>query len=265
MFVFLSKFLPNFVYPAGLAFLLILLALLLRRSKRLQTAVLILTALLIFVSGNRWVAYSLARSLEWRYLPLDPVPTAEVIVVLGGGTESEQYPRPVVETNSAGDRILYAGKLYKDGKAGRLLLSGGNITWLNGRTTTPAEEMARVLDLMDIPREDMWLQTKSQNTYEDALYSSQVLKEKGVQRVLLVTSAQHMPRSIALFQHQGIDVIPAPVDYTITQANWDNLFSFDLQTTLVNLAPNTSSMSLTSSVLKEYIGMWVYRMRGWME
>jgi uncharacterized SAM-binding protein YcdF (DUF218 family) len=264
MFVFLSKFLPPFLYPAGLILLLILLALVLRSRRRLQTAVLVLTALVVFLSGNRWVAQSLARSLEWRYLPLDPVPSAEVVVVLGGGTESEQFPRPIVEVTSAGDRVLYAGSLYKEGKAEYILLSGGNITWLGGRTTTPSEDMARVLEMMEIPRDVMWMQTKSQNTYEDALYSSQILKEKGVDRILLVTSAQHMPRSVALFEHQGIEVIPAPVDYTVTQAGWDNLFSFDLQNFLVNLVPQSGSMSLISSVLKEYIGMWVYHLRGWL-
>lgn len=248
-----------------MVFLLILLALILRRRRRLQTAVLVFSAILLLVSGNRWVAYSLARSLEWRYLPLNPVPAAEAIVVLGGGTESEQYPRPEVEVNGAGDRVLYAGKLYKEGKAPHILLSGGNITWLSGRTTTPADDMARILDMLEIPRDAMWLQNRSQNTREDALFSSDMLKAKGIHRVLLVTSAQHMPRSVALFEHQGIEVIPAPVDYTITQAGWDNLFAFNLETTLVNLVPTVGNMSLTSGILKELIGMQVYRLRGWMD
>jgi len=264
MFVFLSKFLPNFFYPLGLVFLLVLLALMLSHRPRLQNAALLLTLAIMLVGGNRWVAYSLARSLEWRYLPLDPVPTADIIVVLGGGTESGEFPRPAVEVNSAGDRVLYAARLYKEGKAPRLLLSGGNITWLNGRTMTPAEEMAGILELTGISRDAILLQPRSQNTYEDALYSSEILKGMNINRVLLVTSAQHMPRSVALFEHQGIEVIPAPTDYTVTQSNWDNLFSFDLQTTLVNMVPNVSSMSLISSVLKEYIGMWVYQMRGWL-
>jgi uncharacterized SAM-binding protein YcdF (DUF218 family) len=220
--------------------------------------------LLMLIGGNRWVSYALARSLEWQYLPLDPVPQADVIVVLGGGTESQQFPRPTVETNSAGDRVLYAAELYKQGKAPHILLSGGNITWYNSRSTTPAYEMARLLELTGVPDEAMWMQPESQNTREDALYSSRMLQEKGVSRVLLVTSAQHMPRSVALFKHEGIEVIPAPVDYTITQTGWDGLFSPDPQTLLVNLMPNVGSLSLNSSILKEYIGMWVYRLRGWM-
>jgi uncharacterized SAM-binding protein YcdF (DUF218 family) len=264
MFIFLSKFLPPFVYPLGLAFLLILIALVLIRRWRLQTVALVLTALILFVGGNHWVSFALARSLEWRYLPLNPVPQADVIVVLGGGTESQQFPRPMVEVNAAGDRVLYAAKLYKEGKAPHLLLSGGNISWYNGRTMTPADEMASLLQLMDVPKDALWLQPRSQNTYEDALFCSQMLKEKGIQRILLVTSAQHMPRSVALFKHDGIDVIPAPVDYTVTQAGWDNLFSPDPQTLLVNLLPNVSSLSLTSSIMKEYLGLWVYHLRGWL-
>ena len=129
---------------------------------------------------------------------------------------------------------------------------------------TPAQEMAEILTLMGVPEDALWLQPKSQNTHEDALYSSELLREKGIRRVLLVTSAQHMPRSVALFTHQGIEVIPAPVDYTVTEAGWRDLFSPDIETFLVNLVPNTGSISLTSGVIKEYIGMWIYHLRGWM-
>jgi uncharacterized SAM-binding protein YcdF (DUF218 family) len=124
--------------------------------------------------------------------------------------------------------------------------------------------MADLLMLMEVPESALWLQNRSQNTYEDALFSSQMLKEKGIRRVLLVTSAQHMPRSVGLFQHEGIEVIPAPVDYTVTQSNWDDLFSPDIQTVLVNLMPNVDSLSLTSGILKEYLGLWVYHLRGWL-
>jgi uncharacterized SAM-binding protein YcdF (DUF218 family) len=264
MFVFLSKFLPTFVYPLGLTFILIILALILRRRQRLQTAALVIALVILLAAGNRWSSFALARSLEWRYLPLDPVPTADAIVVLGGGTESMQYPRPAAEINSAGDRVLYAARLYKEGKAPYILLSGGNINWNDGRTMTPAQEMAEILTLMGVPEEALWLQPKSQNTHEDAVYSSELLREKGIRRVLLVTSAQHMPRSVALFTHQGIEVIPAPVDYTITEAGWQDLYNPDIETFLVNLVPNTGSISLTSGVIKEYIGMWIYHLRGWM-
>lgn len=264
MFVFLSKFLPPFVYPLGVLLILLVLALVVRRHPRLKNGLIIAAIVVLLIGSNRWVSYQLAKSLEWRYLPLNPVPQADAIVVLGGGTESVQYPRPMVEVNSAGDRVLYAAYLYKQGKAPVILLSGGFITWYNGRTTTPAQDMESLMMLMDVPQSALLLQPNSQNTYEDALYSSQMLKEKGIQRVLLVTSAMHMPRSVALFKHQGIDVIPAPVDYGTSSAEWDNLMSLDPPTLLTNLLPNASSLGETTNALKEYIGMLTYHFRGWL-
>ena len=264
MFVFLSKFLPLFVYPLGLGILLLAAALILRNRRRLHTWLLAAALVVLVVGSNRWVAFGLARGLEWQYLPLADIPEAEAIVVLGGGTDSGQYPRPTTEVNSAGDRVLYAARLYKQGKAPAILLSGGNITWLGGRTTTPAAEMAELMALMNIPPEALWLQPGSENTQEDAEFSARMLKEKGVQRVLLVTSAIHMPRSVALFRHLGVEVIPAPTDYAVTQAGLDNLASLDPQTLLVNLMPNASSLKLTTTALKEYLGLWVYRLKGWL-
>lgn len=264
MFVFLSKFLPLFVYPVGLSVLLTIAALAAGRKPRLRTGLLAAVLVVLLISSNRWFSYTLARSLEWQYLPLAEVPQAEVIVVLGGGTESKQYPRPMTEVNSAGDRVLYAASLYKQGKAPVILLSGGNITWLDGRSTTPADEMSDLLQLMNIPPEAMWLQSASENTHDDAELSAAMLKEKGVQQVLLVTSAIHMPRAMALFRHVGIQAIPAPVDFTVTQAGLDGLASLDPQSFLVNLLPNASSLGLTTNAMKEYMGLLVYWLRGWL-
>jgi uncharacterized SAM-binding protein YcdF (DUF218 family) len=264
MFVFLSKFLPQFVYPVGLISLLLILALALGRWPRIRKATLIVSLALVWIAGNRWVADGLIRSLEWRYLPPTTLPHAEAIVILGGGTDSADYPRSTVEINGAGDRVLYAARLYKAGVAPHLLLSGGYITLIEDRSSTPAQEMADILHLMDIPDTALWLQNRSQNTYEDALYSSQMLKEKGITRAILVTSAIHMPRALALFRADGIDAIPAPTDYSVTQTDfrpltWDSLPSF-----LVNLIPDASSLRGTSNALKEYFGMAVYGLEGWM-
>jgi|YelNatPaOPRAMG01_1025707.scaffolds.fasta_scaffold02494_21 uncharacterized SAM-binding protein YcdF (DUF218 family) len=263
MFIFLSKFLPLFVYPAGLACLLLILALVLRRKTRWRNALTAFALAALWIGGNRWVATLLTRSLEWRYLPPATVPHAEVIVVLGGGTEAAQWPRPDVEVNSAGDRVIYAARLYAAGAAPHLLLSGGYITWLGDRPSTPAQEMADLLELMGVPSQAMWLQEKSQNTYEDAVFSAEMLARKDIHRIILVTSAIHMPRSLAVFRHQGLEVIPAPADFSVTQADWDNLVHGNLAAQVISLLPNASSLEATSTAMKEYIGLAVYGLRGW--
>ncbi len=264
MFVYLSKLLPIFVYPLGLGCLLLLAGLLLYRQPRLQRAALILALLVLWAGGNRFVALGLARSLEWRYLPQADLPQAEAIVVLGGGTASQEPPRPLVEVNGAGDRVIYAAYLYRQGSAPYLLLSGGNIDWLGEHTGTPAEDMARLLELMDVPASALWLQPDSRNTYEDALYSKKILDEKGIHRILLVTSALHMPRAVGLFERQGFEVIPAPTDFNVTQEDWQNLLHAGFTARLISLLPGAGNLNMTTNALKEYFGLWIYHLQGWL-
>ncbi len=208
---------------------------------------------------------SLARSLEWRYLPPADFSPVEVAVVLGGATEPDQYPRSGVEVNSAGDRVLYAAKLYQEGKVKNLLLSGGTISWYEGDTSTPAQEMKEILILTGVPETALWLEDQSQNTEENALFSARILKEKGVSQVLLITSAMHMPRSVQMFESQGVQVIPAPTDYTVTRTGWENLWHGSIQEGILNLLPTSGNIALTTNVLKEYIGMGMYSTRDWLK
>jgi uncharacterized SAM-binding protein YcdF (DUF218 family) len=117
--------------------------------------------------------------------------------------------------------------------------------------------------LMGVPKQAIWLEDQSQNTYENALNCASLLKSRGITRVILVTSAMHMPRSVALFRKQGIEPIPAPSDFTVTEEGWKELGSTP-EAVLVNILPNAGSLNLTSSALKEYIGLLTYHLRGWL-
>lgn len=264
MFVYLSKLLPLLIYPLGLGCILLVVVLVSEKHRKLRKVFLILALAILWLGSNRWVSYALARSLEWQYLPQETTPQAEVILLLGGGTESADFPRQMTEVNSAGDRVLYAATLYHESAAPVILVSGGNLDFSSARGATPAEEMTELLLLTGVPEEAIWQQSESQNTYEDALYSAQLLKEKQITEVILVTSAMHMPRAKGLFEAQGISVIPSPADYTITQQNWESVFRPTFGEAVINLLPNASALSLTTNVLKEYMGMLIYSLRGWM-
>jgi uncharacterized SAM-binding protein YcdF (DUF218 family) len=263
MEIILSKFLPLIGYPLGLVFILIIFALFVFKRPRLQRIILILALVLLWVASNRWVAMGLAKSLEWRYLPPDQIPQAEVVVVLGGGTLSHENPRPMEEVNSAGDRVIYAARLYKDGVAPNLLLSGGGIDWYNPESS-PAQEMYILLELMGVPPEAMWLESDSRNTYENAAYTHQILESKGINTILLVTSAAHMHRSVKLFEAQGFEVIPLPTDYVVTETNWNRLSQGSLAAKLLYLVPGSDNLSLTTRILKEYLGILYYNLKGWL-
>ena len=262
LFVFLSKFLPLLVYPLGLAFILIGLALFLGRRPRLQRAFLILALLALFLGGNRWVSAALARSLEWRYLPPAAIPQAEAIVLLAGGTEPQEYPRQTVEQNGAADRVFYAAHLYHQGAAPNILLSGGLIDW-QSQSGSPTQEMASILELLGVPAQALWFEPDSRNTYESAVFSARMLGERGIHKILLVTSAIHMPRSVKLFEAQNLEVIPVPTDFLVTQNNWEQMFNPDLRSQLIGLIPSAGNLSMTTLALKEHFGILVYNIRGW--
>lgn len=267
MFIFLSKFLPLLVYPAGLSAILILAGLALTRHPKLQRAGLTMAFLLLWLGGNRWVSTALVRSLEWRYLPPavltgnTQAEVSEVIVLLAGGTSSAQYPRPMIEVNGAGDRVLYAAQLYHQGKAPQLFLSGGLIEWMDSGDS-PAEDMAALLEMMGVPRQAMILEDDSHNTAEAAQIAWDQLSAQGIEQIILVTSAQHMPRSVALFEHQGFEVVPAPTDYSVTEAEWQHLTHPNLETALMGLLPEAGNLAATTRALKEYLGILIYRLRG---
>ena len=265
MLLFLSKFLPQFVYPLGVILVLLVWMWIRTEHEKPVKGLIIAAVVVLWVFGNAWTMAIITRSLEWQYLPEEETPQAAVMVLLGGGTEPALSPREHVEVNGAGDRVIRAALLYHEGAAEKIIVSGGGISWLGGREVPASEEMVELLVLMGVPQEAIIQQGKSANTYEDAVYTAEILAEMEVDEIILVTSAMHMPRSVKLFEKQGLTVIPSPTDYKITQTGWDLLFSpTDVQTVLMAMIPSVDDMGTTTLAIKEYIGMVVYTLRGWM-
>ena len=269
MFIYLSKILPLLVYPLGLATLLMIGLIGVdtwTRAWSWRTVVYILVFLVLALGGNHYVAHSITYSLERVYPPLPADSTAEVIVVLGGGTHPALPPRQHPEVREEGDRLLYAAQLYREGAAEQILVTGGRVEWLAGRDfETEANDMTVILGMLGVPEEAIWQEGLSQNTYENALYTQEILAEKEITRMILVTSAYHMPRSVAIFEKQGFEVVPAPADYFVTETERAVGESpDDLATAIFYLLPQSEYLDRTTKALKEYIGMGVYWMRGWL-
>jgi len=221
-----------------------------------------MSLLIILVASNAWVSSLLMQSLEWQQISSEELPEAEAIILLGGSTRVPTPPRKTVEITEAGDRILYAAHLYQEGKAPLIIATGGRITWL---TNAPpeADSMKNLLIEIGVPESAIIEETQALNTYENALYTKKILEQRGIKQSLLVTSASHMPRSLRVFQKQGIDVIPAPTDFLVTQLDWEQL-QMSSQATLLNLLPSADYLKQTTQALKEYLGLIVYWLKGWI-
>ena len=226
--------------------------------------------LFVFITGNKLPGMYLVRLLEQAYPPYDGSQTADAIVVLGGGTVTKSSPRQIVEVNNAGDRVIYAVQLYRDGAADKILVGGSYISWrdgqviLDGVVSSPASEMAELMKMYDIPDEALILQDRSLNTAEEAVEDAKILRELGCSKILLVSSATHMRRAVPLFEKQGLEVIPAPTDYGFSDQEWENQLRFDPSTFFTFIIPTSSNMDTLQGALKEYLGYFVYKLRGWI-
>lgn len=263
MFLFLSKLLPIFLYPLGLSCLLLIVTmiLILRRRSRLALIPLMAVLGILVLSGSARFSDALVKSLEFRTIPQGELPKAEAIVVLGGATESAIAPRPWVELREEGDRVLYGAKLYRDGKAPKVILSGGRVDWRPG-SASESEDMAVLMETMGVPRSAMLQDPTSLNTRENAVNVKQILDAQGIRQVLLVTSAMHMPRSLLIFKKLGIDAIPAPTDYTALTL--DQASKNSTEAAILDALPDADQLRRTTRALKEYIGIFIYQLRGWV-
>lgn len=236
--------------PIALALGLAALSRLVRasRPKRLLAAGAVATLLL---GSNGWVATALLGRLERQYSPPARGTTADAIVVLGGGERKKLEPRPNLDLKDGGDRLVHGAMLFRQGAAPRVVCTAGAV----------ANEMADFLVDLGIPGDAITRDTASSDTHDHAVNLCPLFREQGVSRILLVTSASHMPRSVAVFRRAcpDLDVVPAPTDYR-RPPNPEDTWPGDLAT----LVPSTSAAEHITDALHEYVGMAYYRLRGWM-
>jgi uncharacterized SAM-binding protein YcdF (DUF218 family) len=256
---FLYSILLKLLYPTSLCVLFLLAAALLRKRPIGCRVCFGLALAALLVCGNGWVVDGLTRHLEWKYLPPNPVPDADAIVVLSGGIESRIPPRPTIEVGDAGDRVLYAAYLHRQDKAARIICTGGVAT--GGIAPRPgAADMADFLQTLGVPKDAIITETKAANTHEHARNLRPIFQQKGFKRILLVTSALHMPRSMGVFQKNcpGIRFIPAPTDYHIVD------ISIPWYRQVAALIPTPRHLLEFSEASHEYLGIAYYRVRGWL-
>jgi uncharacterized SAM-binding protein YcdF (DUF218 family) len=256
--LFLTKLLPVFVYPLGLALALFLLGVLLGCFGRRTWAF----GLIATVAGGLWVVSTPVFG-EWALGDLErqnpPVaiadlPTADVAIVLGGTLGGPTAPRVTIDLTAASDRILHAARLFRAGKVRRILVTGGNLPWLTGRRSE-AELISELLIEWGVPSAAIESAGGSRNTYENALEIREMFLKQRFDSALLVTSAAHMPRALAVFQHAGIPVHPATTDIeVVVPGPW----------TPLRWLPDVSALQMTTAALRERIGMLAYRGRGYL-
>lgn len=254
--LFLAKFAAWLAYPLSLAGLALLAAALWPGVPRRPRALCALALALLWGGGCRLASERLAGALEARTAPLPAsVPPADAIVVLGGGVLPALAPRRAPEVTDAGDRVLEAARLWREGRAPRVVACGGN---LDG-TPPEAADLATLLRFLGVAPEAILEEPRSRTTRENAVEAKRLLEPLGVRRILLVTSALHMPRAAALFRGQGFEVVPAPTDWLVVGEDPRSPLGRALW-----LLPTAEGLGLTTRALREWLGLAVAGLLGWL-
>jgi len=173
---------------------------------------------------------------------------ADAIVVLGGSVMPPDALGRLVDLSGGADRVWHAARLYKAGKAPLILLSGGSDPAYS--VMSEAQAMQVFLRDLGVPDSAMLLEQESRNTRQNAEHSARLLGERGLSRILLVTSALHMERALREFESRGLEVIPAVTDREAGEPPpipWRYL-------------PDADSLSASARALKELVGQLVVRM-----
>jgi uncharacterized SAM-binding protein YcdF (DUF218 family) len=185
----------------------------------------------------------------WYDLELAPDTDAQAIVVLSGGFSPLRPGR--TQANLSYDTYLrcrHAAWLYEH-RAKLPVVTCGNSKSQQGPLL--ASVMRTCLESEGVPAQQIWQEDRSSSTYENARFSAELLRQRGVDRVILVTEAFHMFRAAATFRKQGIDVVPAPCAFRSAQWEWD----------LRALLPNSTAIRQNEQTLHEWCGVIWYWLR----
>ncbi len=258
MFTFLKLLKPFFLPPTlVLVGLTAALVLAVRKQRKWTVRVLAVTLFGYYLFSIEPAAYLLGQSLI-RAVP-DPAGEGDpvAVLVLAGGFRRAGDGRPFSELAGPSWRRLWRGiEIYRELEGTvPILFAGGS-----GDPFDPEPgqaQLARGYALaMGIPPEDFWYEEESRNTYENLREVRAILDREfpgaGPHRVILVTSAIHMLRSVLTARKAGLDPVPAPADYEYTSPAGSPLSFY----------PSAQVFLSSTRCLHEWLGIAAYRLQG---
>ena len=253
MFFYLSKILLFLLTPVVWIFLLLSWGILTKNSKR-KKRLLWTTLILFYFFSNPFITDEFVRLYEERNQTYSELTeTYDVAIVLGGFSDYDAA-QELIQFHFATDRLMAGIKLYKTGKAKKIMISSGS-----GRIMKPNQKeslhIENYLLEIGIPAEDIIIESASKNTYENAVNTTEILNEQYTNgNFILVTSAIHMPRAKRCFEKAGLTVTPFSVDQQAGERKYiiDHLF-----------IPNVDSFARWQQLIKEWMGFISYKLVGY--
>jgi len=177
-------------------------------------------------------------------------------VVLGGGIRERGTLRPTVElTDESHRRMLCGIELYQQHTASTLVMTGGDAR-IFGVGPKEAPIMKEWAVRLGVPSEAVLVNDQTRTTYEDAVGTKRVLGN--ATSIVLVTSAYHIPRAMALFKKQGFEVMP----YACGFHSKNSLMDIGDELTIFDFVPSSGALQQMTDVIEETAGIVVYWLTG---
>jgi uncharacterized SAM-binding protein YcdF (DUF218 family) len=256
--VFLLKLCALPLYPLGLSVVLVVIGIglhLLR--KRFAWLLVISGSVVLYITALPVFSKLVTRPFEVPFYgcEYDALPRdCSAIVVLGGGGMPIVPPRCHLEINDAGDRVLHAARLYKAGVAPRIVTTGGFVVGLRGQTVTEGEQNAMVLREIGVDSSAIIIERGSKVTADHGPTIGAILDSLHLPRkIILVTTATHMLRSVAVFKKHGFDVYPSATDFQGAK---------DLIQGVGDFFPNNGALNDVTAIIHEVYGIIGYKVMG---
>ena len=249
----LKKIVAPFFFPVPLCLGILLFGLFfLWFTSRQKTGKILVSVgvLLLTVFSYGAISNTLLRPLEYKYAPLSSLEDmhhVKWVVVLGGGhTSDPQVSISSQLSNTSIARLIEGIRFHNMLPESKIILSGGGYF----DPVPNAKIMADVALSIGINKEDLVLESVSKDTKDEAILIQKIV---GKDRFVLVTSASHMPRSMALFKKRGMHPIPAPTDYFVKKRQRISPGIF---------FPSAINLFKAERAFHEYLGMAWAKLRG---
>ena len=244
--IYAHKIIPLLVSPLFITIILLFFGAMFKKNRAIYAGVSILIICSLPIFSNKLILY-----LERGYIRSSEssIGKADGIVVLSGMVRTIKGDSGLVyEWNEASDRIFSGINLMNKGKAPLLILTGGKLPLSIGKPE--GEYLSEIAILQGISTDKIQVTEDVQNTDQEAKAIAKLLNQIDP-KIILVTSAFHMPRAQKVFEAAGFTVSPFPVDF-LTSAD---------RMSLIDLIPSAEAFKKTSFVIRELIGRLYYELK----
>lgn len=249
MFFILSKVLLFLLFPAWWVVGLLVWRYFTKKPAVKKRITVVVFAILILFSNN-FIYRNLM--IAWQPVPVTIAPGTrfDAAILLGGLSGYDKYGHGYFGDNA--DRFIQTANLYHQGFYKRIIISGGSGELL--REPLPEAVFLRSeLIKNNIEDSALIMEASSKNTYENGVFSKRIVDSMHLQQpLLLITSAFHMRRSMAVFKKAGLNCISFPCDYKVTPQKFS----------VADIVPDFRTFTAWPLFLKEIVGLIVYKATG---